>query len=461
MKRMSIDEVASALGARLLKGQTNIEVDRVSTDTRTLRPGDLFVALAGENFDAHNFLDKAVSAGAAALILHREVSGLDPSIPVLLVGDTLESLQQLAAYNRRQFDIPVIGVTGSNGKTTTKDMIAAVLEGSFKTLKTKGNFNNHIGLPLTLLELDHTYRAVVVEMGMRGLGEIDLLASLARPTIGVITNIGETHLERLGTIDNIARAKGEILGHVEQGGLALLNGDNDWVRKAALNFNGQKVFYGFDEKNDVRAMDIATLGNETGFTFIGSGLKEHVIIPVLGRHNVINALAAIAIGLELKIPFERIKEGLANLQLTGMRLEVIDTPQFKIINDAYNANPASMKEALAVLGQLAQDSPSIAVLGNMFELGEREAAGHWEVGEAAASVGISSLITVGDLARNIGDGARSRGMSAEQIYHCNNNLECVEVIGQIAQKGDVILVKGSRGMKMEEIVKALKQRDSH
>lgn len=461
MKIMKVREIVKALNAKLIQGNEGIECSRVSTDTRSLNPGDLFFALVGENFDAHNFLDKAVTAGAGALVLSRAVPGLNSDLPVILVEDTLKALQQLAGYNRRLFNIPVVGITGSNGKTTTKDMVAVVLEQNGRTLKTKANFNNEIGMPMTLLELDETYDAAVVEMGMRGLGEIDLLAGLAQPSAAIITNIGETHLERLGSIENIAKAKSEILAHLDPEGFALLNGDNEWVRKVGAAYRGKKLFYGLLPENDYQAENIEMSSKGVTFTVNSGKIKEEVFIPVLGRHNVINAVAAVAIGLEFGLTIEQIKKGLAQISLTGMRLEVVETPRCKIINDAYNANPASTKEALQVLKEIAgTQARKIAVLGNMFELGEREEAGHFEVGEAAASIGVSELFAVGDLALQIAKGAEFGGMPLAQIHPCKNNIECIEILKQITQPGDVILVKGSRGMKMEEIVKALSIRDS-
>lgn len=467
MKNLSIKEIAGAIGARIIEAEgpkaagagldrpgTGIFCSRVSTDTRTVSPGDLFIALVGERFDAHDFIPQAIDKGAAAVVASRPPAGA-LVVPVLLVDDTLAALQRLAAYNRRQFTLPVVAVTGSNGKTTTKDLIASVLGSRYKTLKTTGNFNNHIGLPLTLLKLDGTYGAAVLEMGMRGLGEIDLLAGIAQPNVAVITNIGETHLERLGSIENIATAKSEVLNHLDPEGTAVLNGDDPWVRKVAGKFKGRVLFYGTGAENDIRVADIKTDGQSSVFTVHYQDRLASVMLPVPGRHNVQNALAAVGVGLVTGLSMDGITAGLAQPELTAMRLEVLEKGPYKIINDAYNANTASVKAALQVLADQAGNRRRVAVLGSMFELGERAQAGHREVGEAAFESGIELLVTVGDLAEYIAKGALAKGMAPEKVFHCRDNEQAMAALKSRITAGDVILVKGSRGMKMEEIVRSL------
>lgn len=467
MKNLSIEEIAGAVGARIIEADTPTAGDaglarqesgifcgQVSTDTRAVAKGDLFIALVGERFDAHDFIPQAIEKGAAAVIVSRPpASAL--AVPVLLVGDTLAALQRLAAYNRRQFNLPVVAVTGSNGKTTTKDLIASVLGRRYKILKTTGNFNNHIGLPLTLLKLDETYEAAVLEMGMRGLGEIDLLAGIAQPTVAVITNIGETHLERLGSVENIAAAKSEVLDHIDQQGTAVLNGDDSWVRKVAGKVRGRVLFYGVETENDIRAADIKTDGMASVFTVHYQDRQAVVELPVPGQHNVLNALAAVGVGLVTGLSLEEAAAGLKQAELTAMRLEVLETGSYKIINDAYNANPASAKAALSVLSDQAGSRRRVAVLGSMFELGERAQAGHCEVGAAAFESGIEMLVTVGDLGEYIAQGALAKGMAPDLVFHCKDNALALELLDTRLKSGDVILVKGSRGMKMEEIVRGL------
>ena len=455
MKKMNLEEIAGAVDARIIGGQTDLYCGRVSTDTRQIASGDLFIALVGERFDAHDFLPQAVEKGAAAVVAG-QLPAEEISVPLLLVEDTLYALQQLAAYNRRQFTLPVVAVTGSNGKTTTKDLIAAVLSRRYKTLRTMGNFNNHIGMPLTLLELDDTYGAAVLEMGMRGLGEIELLASVARPTIAVITNIGETHLERLGSVENIAAAKSEVLQRLHPEGTAILNGDDPWVRKVSGKFKGRILFYGTGADNDIRATDIRGIdGQATTFTVHCLDRQAEIRLPVPGRHNVLNALAAVGVGLVTGLSLEQTAAGLAGAELTGMRLEILETGTYKIINDTYNANPASAKAALDVLADQAGGRRMVAVLGSMFELGERAEPGHREVGAAAAQKGIGLLITVGDLAGYIAKGALEQGLTAEKVIHCEDTAAARAALQERLRDSDVILIKGSRGMKMEEIVQGM------
>ena len=454
MKKMSLMEIAEAIKCRAVIGErTGLLFDKVSTDTRKIKTGDLFVALIGERFDAHEFLAEAINKGAAALILSQEPKG-NLAVPVLLVEDTLKALQALANYNRRQYDIPVIGITGSNGKTTTKDMVAAVLGEKFKTLKTQGNFNNEIGLPLTLLELNETFTAAVIEMGMRGLGEINLLSKLTEPTGVIITSIGETHLERLGSIENIAKAKSEILNHLKESGFAVLNGEDLWIQNIGGEFKGKSYFYGFDSNCDLWAEDIKS-NADGGQTFkVHFGRRtQGFMLPLLGKHNVLNSLAAIMIGLQLGMEPELIARGLANLKLSSMRLEILEGEKFKIINDAYNANPASVKASIGILKDLGQNSSrTIAVLGDMYELGDRTVEGHKEVGRKVAEEGINVLIGVGELASNIVAGAREAGFSDSNLFYCESKDEAAKVLDKIGHFGDVILIKGSRGMKMEELI---------
>ncbi len=459
MKNLSIGEIARAIAARVIGAGPDVYCRQVSTDTRQIAPGDLFVALVGERFDAHDFLPQAVANGAAALVACR-VPGSDPAagsdlgVPVLLVDDTLTALQQLGAYNRQQFSLPVVAVTGSNGKTTTKDLIASVLATRYKTLKTAGNLNNHIGLPLTLLTLDETYGAAVLEMGMRGLGEIDLLASLARPNVAVITNIGEAHLERLGSIENIAQAKSEILNHLDPHGCAVLNGDDPRVRAVAGKYKGRKLFYGLAEGNDIKAGGITSVeGKATAFTVQYQDMQAIIRLPIPGRHNVLNALAAVGVGLVTGLSMVEIAGGLAAPELTAMRLEILQTGKYKVINDAYNANPAAVKAALAVLAEQAGSCRRVAVLGNMFELGVRAESGHREIGAAAFADGVELLVTVGDLAEYIAEEAIVKGMSTAQVFRCKDNSQAIDVLHSSLKAGDVVLVKGSRGMRMEEIVR--------
>ncbi len=451
---VSFGDIARVTGARIVQGSPRSMFSSVSTDTRTTAAGELFFALSGEQHDAHNFLDKAVGAGAGGLVVSRS-SELPPGIPVLLVDDTLKALQSLAASNRARSGAFLIGVTGSTGKTTTKDIIAAVLGSRLTVCKTTGNFNNEIGLPLTLLQIGRDCQAVVAEMAMRGAGEIDALCRIAAPDSAVITAINETHLELLGDISSIAAAKGEILEHIPVEGFALLHGESPFIRREAGRCKGRVIFFGTNPEADIRAENIRPVGGGSSFDVVIGDQRDQYTLPVPGRHNVINALAAIGAGREMGLRDEDIARGLATVALTGMRLEVLSANGIKIINDTYNASPASTGAALQTLAELAGGGRKIAVLGNMLELGPRTPSGHREVGETAAGLPVDYLVTVGDLAGDIHKGATGAGLLPEKAVHCSDNDGVIKVLDKLLGDGDTILVKGSRGMKMEQIVQHL------
>ena len=458
MKSFTAEEIAKALSGELIQGDHKAAFASVSIDSRQIKVGDLFFALVGERFDAHDFIDQAIAGGAGGLVVSRRPGTGAWQRPVILVQDTLEALQALARYNRQHFAGLVIGVTGSNGKTTTKDMIASVLQQKYQTLKTEGNLNNHIGLPLTLLKLDDNYGAAVMEMGMRGLGEIDLLAGIALPDGAVITNIGETHLERLGSVANIARAKGEILDRISEKGFAVLNGDDANVRQQAARCRGKVIFFGTEGDTLIKAAGIkVSNGKSVYFTVITPVGETGITLPVPGCHNVLNALAAVGVGLEAGIPLQDIKSGLEDTMLTSMRLEITEREKVTVINDTYNANPASVKAALQVLADLAGGRRTVAILGDMYELGSRAAAGHGEVGREAAARDVHVLVTVGKLAADMALGASMAVNPPEEIITFNTNAEALKYLPKIIRTGDVVLVKGSRGMKMEEIAESILQ----
>lgn len=451
MKAITVGELYRVIGGRLVQGDENVVISRVSTDSRQIKPGDVFFALRGERFDGHDFVDRAVSGGARAVVVSREVR-VDPGVPVVRVGDTLAGLQALAAYHRRQFAVPVVGITGSSGKTTTKDMVAAVLGSRYQVLNTPGNFNNEIGLPLTLLEFSPEHGAAVVEMAMRAPGEINSLCLLARPTCAVITSIGTAHAERLGSVENIARAKGEILDHISRDGFALLPGDSPHAREQARRCHGRVLFFGLEPGNDIYARDIRREGRGNRFTAVMGDIECEVRLPLPGRHNIMNALAAAGTGLLLGLTPAEVSAGLARVVLSGMRMEVVDGSGITVINDAYNANPDSTCAALQALEEVAAGRRAVAVLGDMLELGEGAAEGHRRVGAAAARHGVALLVTVGELSRHTAEGARGTGLPAGSVVACGDKEQALQVLHRELRPGDVVLVKGSRGMHMEEIV---------
>ncbi|GAW92148.1 UDP-N-acetylmuramoyl-tripeptide--D-alanyl-D-alanine ligase [Calderihabitans maritimus] len=454
---MTFEEAYRVMRGKLLSGDPAAQFRGVSIDSRQIKPGELFFAFPGQRVDGHQFVVEALGKGAAGAVVMRKVHRWPQDKALILVDDTLKAFQSLSRYHRRQFEIPVIGVTGSNGKTTTKDMIASVLAESGPTLKNSANFNNEIGLPLTIFHLSYSHKATVLEMAMRGRGEIAELCYIAQPTGAVITNIGPAHYELLGSLENIARAKGELLEAIPPTGFAVLNGEDQWCIRLASRCRGKVLFYGRGDNADIRALDVRPVtGEGMAFTVRVGTDKESMFIPVLGEHNVLNALAAVGVGYQLGMSLQAIARGLKKVRLSPMRLEkfkgINDT---MIINDAYNANPASTKASLKVLQHLRK-TRAIAVLGNMLELGPLAEQGHREVGETVADLGIDYLFTVGDLAEKIARGALERGMPEEKIRVCRDNQEAWQGLQQLLRPGDVVLIKGSRGMKMEEIADRLR-----
>lgn len=463
MKAMTILEIAQAINGELVQGEGSKCLNSVSIDTRTLKPGDVFFALRGENFDAHHFLKQAVAAGAGALIVAGDDGAASSAAliqasgpPVIRVQDTLAALQKLAGYNRRQHAVPVIGITGSSGKTTTKDMVASVLEQKYKVLKTSGNFNNEVGLPLTLLQMDDTHQVVVLEMAMRAPGEIAFLAGLASPTGAVITNAGEAHIERLGSRENIARAKGELLDHIPENGFAVIHSESPHLPAQAARCRGKIIFFGA-EGDDAYARGIRKESTGNKFNIVYNQEKAEIFVPVAGLHNVCNALAAAVVGKEMGLDWGEISKGLAQTKFSSMRMEIVNAGGVTVINDAYNANPSSATAALHALREMAGQRRSIAVLGNMLELGDEAARGHRKVGRVAAMCAVKYLFTVGDLAEYVARGAKESGMPRSHIKVCGNNQEALHELKSIIFPGDMVLVKGSRGMHMEEIVAGLLQ----
>lgn len=447
-------ELAEICRGTLLQGSDEVTFSGVSIDSRTIKNGDVFFAIKGEKFDGHSFIEAAFNGGAAGAVVS---SGSIKATgrPLILVEDTLEAFQHLSAWWRRKFSCPLVAITGSSGKTTTKDILASLLAVTANVHCNTGNHNNEIGVPLTLLGLKEEHGVCVLEMGMRGLGEIESLCDLARPTAGIITNVGSTHFGRLGSAANIARAKGELAASLPPDGFIMLNADNQWSPYISSLTQASIYMFGLGGKADVRASDLDFSPERTEFTLNAFGVSKRLIMPLRGEHNVYNCLAAIGVYLLLGFSEDRLQEGLNSLSITGMRLEEIPGMKgSKIINDAYNANPSSMLASLNVLKQM-EGSRKIAVLGDMFELGNIAEREHRRVGEAVSQAGVDLLVTTGNLAAYISDEALVRGMEKNRVFHVSSVEEAAEFLKKIIDMGDVVLVKGSRGMKMESIVTAL------
>ncbi|PKM79399.1 MAG: UDP-N-acetylmuramoyl-tripeptide--D-alanyl-D-alanine ligase [Firmicutes bacterium HGW-Firmicutes-13] len=457
MDALNFEEIIKTTGGELLQGSTAVPITGFSIDTRTLNEGEVFVALKGEQTDGHEYVLKALEKGASgALVSHlNEGEDLPLDKVIIRVEDPLKALQQAAKYYREKFPVRVIGVTGSSGKTTTKDLIAGILSTRFNILKTEGNLNNHLGLPLMLFKLKRKHQMAVLEMGMSGRGEIRLLADLSHPEIGVITNIGEAHFELLGSVEAIAEAKGELLEVMNSKGTAILNGDDYRLRRMANKFKGQVIFYGLGKEVDCRGFDLVLEGRSTSFKVLIGNRKEEFTVPFPGEHNVYNALAAISCGLHVGLTAQEIRRGLADFKLSGMRMEIFETPgKVTVINDAYNANLSSTRASLKTLALMGRGSRLTAVLGDMLELGSIAEESHREIGRYAASLGINNLLAVGELMKFAVEEAQTAGLSS--FWHFARQNELKEKLREILQPGDYVLVKGSRGMKMENIVEYLK-----
>ncbi|MBR2179568.1 MAG: UDP-N-acetylmuramoyl-tripeptide--D-alanyl-D-alanine ligase [Selenomonadaceae bacterium] len=429
----------------------------IVTDSRKITEGSLFIALKGEIFNGEDFAVEAVNKGAAGVIVSTDCpkEKLPENGLVLKVSDTLAAYQSFARAWRDNFNIPIVAITGSNGKTTTKDLTAAALSRLGDIQKTSKNYNNEIGVPLTLLGLNESHKAAVVEVGMRGLHQIDALAEVVKPTIGIVINVTETHIELLGSIENIALAKSEMVTSIKRGGLVILNADDPNVLamkdKAA---EGVKVLtFGIDHEADLQAFDIETDSITT--TFKVRGIADYTFkISLLGRHNVLNALAAICAALESGLSCEDIQAGFEELETTAMRFQVIEKDGLTIINDAYNAAPASMRASLKTTADLAKGR-KIAVLGDMLELGDISESAHREVGRETAKVGFDFLITLGTLAKFIAAGAEDAGLDAERVLSFETHEDAAEALKGIIKTGDTVLFKASRGMKLEKVLELI------
>ncbi len=471
MEDLTFEEIIKVTRGKLLQGNIHYLPSGFSIDTRTLEPGEVFVALKGERTDGHNYLGEAFQRGASGALVSYPPAGekIPEGFVLIQVNNPLKALQDTAAYYRRKLPVRIIGVTGSSGKTTTKDLIAGVLQKRFYTLKTQGNLNNELGFPLMLLKLTPEHQVAVLEMGMSALEEIRFLARLSNPEVGVITNIGEAHYEILGSREAIAQAKGELLQELGPKGTAILNGDDSRQQMLAEQFPGKVIYYGLKNGSQVRGFDLKPVQEKgdwgTVFTVFIEGRREELFIPLPGEHNVYNALAAVACGLYMGLSPGEIRQGLGECCLSVMRMDIQETPWgITIINDAYNANFSSTMASLKTLSQVGQGRRCIAVLGDMLELGDIQEECHREVGREAARLGLHCLLGMGPLMALAVEAAQEKGLK-EARYFTEHASLCWELL-EILRPGDYVLVKGSRGMKMEKIVEYLKNiskesRNSH
>lgn len=463
MKQIYVKDVVRLCKGEILIGDENETLVDFARDTREVKDGDIFLGIKGENFDGNLYFKEALKNGAKVCILQKESikDKIDKSAiekeysdrTIVIVEDTIKALQELATYKRSLYNIPVIGITGSVGKTSTKDIIASVMSKKYNVLKTLGNYNNQIGLPLTILRLkDHD--AMVVEMGMSELGEISNLTKIARPTVAVITNVGTAHIGNLGSRENILKAKLEILEGLQENGTLIINNDNDMLHDWNKNNHNNKfnvVTFGLENKSDIMAKDVKTSENGSTYKIDINNKTYNVNVSVGGAHFVLNSLCAIAVGNLFNIKMEDILQGTANFELTKRRMEIHKNKMgATIINDCYNANYDSMKAALDYLGNISTNR-RIAVLGDMLELGEFSKMLHEKVGEEVVKNKIDILLTVGNMSKYISKKAQEEGLRKDKIYVCKNNEEAIEILENKIQEGDAILLKASNGMNFQEI----------
>ena len=450
MKAFTLQEAAAALGLPQMQAQATLA--DVCTDTRKIQPGSLFVCLRGERFDGHSFASQAAQLGAAALLVDHPV---DADVPQLVVTDTGKALLQLAGWYRRRFQLPVVGLTGSVGKTTTKEFIALVLGAKYNTLKTQGNLNNEIGVPQMLFRLEDSHTAAVIEMGMNHFGEISRLTRAVAPTVGLITNIGVSHIENLGSRAGILQAKLEILEGMAPDAPLIVNMDNDMLRTVKLGDRPLLTFAIDDQSADFTATDIAEQGSTTTFTVHHTTFTQPVTIPAVGIHNVYNALAAMAVGYVTGVDPAAAASALANYVPAGMRQNLVQVGGVQVIEDCYNASPDSMRAALQTLGKLPVHR-RYAVLGAMLELGDYAKEAHTQVGKMAAENGIDGVLAYGADAAYIVEAAKQAGLENARLFDTKEAL--AQSLAQQVQPGDGVLFKGSRGMHLEDVMHTVYER---
>ncbi|MDK0564897.1 UDP-N-acetylmuramoyl-tripeptide--D-alanyl-D-alanine ligase [Clostridium perfringens] len=450
MLELNLQEIVKATKGALLKEADVKEIKAVSTDTRKIEEGTMFIALKGENFNGNNYVLDAFNKGAKIAIVDEvkcDLNELKEDVALIKVENTGRALMDLAKFYREKLGLKVVGITGSAGKTSTKDLVAAVLSDKYKVFKTKGNFNNEIGLPLMILELDSTYDVAILEMGMRGLGQIRELAEIASPDLGIITNIGISHIEILKTRENILKAKMEIATFFDKNNTLVVCGNDDFL--GALPEAEYKIVKtGVGENFEIGAKNIALEELSSKFTVYDGEKEEEFSLDMPGEHNISNLMLGIAIAKELGVSFEEMKRGLKNIEATSMRLELIKKDGFSILNDCYNSSPVAVKSAIDVMKNI-EGKRRIAVLGTMRELGHKSEEAHEEIGKYAKENGIEKVLCFGDFSENIkeeyGEGCT--------VY--KNKEELINDLLNIICEGDIILVKASRSLKFEEITKAL------
>lgn len=453
MQKLTVSEIVKATAGILISGVGDAEITGVKIDSRIAEKGDLFVPLIGENGDGHDYIEKAIANGASAVIAHKDIQ-LCADTAVVKVNDTLKALGDIARFYKEKYDLPTVSVTGSVGKTTTKDLIQSAMQKVKNTVKTRDNYNNNIGVPLTVFTIEEEHEAAVIELGMNHFGEIDYLVSIANPDIAVITNIGMSHIENLGSRDGIFKAKMEITNRFDGHNVLILNGDDKYLNTVSKNKSYKVIKYGIvNPECDVCAKDIQSNGlYGTKFIAVADGKEYTVNVPIPGEHNVYNALAAICVCKELGIDIKCAIEGIANPDLTANRLEIEEVNNKTLIKDYYNASPDSIRAALKILSY-AKDGRKVAILGDVLEMGDYARDEHYKLGTAVAENNIDLLITAGDNAKYIADGAKDKGFLNAVSFKTTD--EAAEYVKDNLSDNDAVLIKASHGMNFGKIYDAI------
>jgi UDP-N-acetylmuramoyl-tripeptide--D-alanyl-D-alanine ligase len=461
----TIDDILEATKGELAAGEASAHFENISIDSRNITQKDLFVAVKGKSHDGHLFIDDVLAKGVRGIVLDRKKFSQEftrtnkdrilNDTCWFLVEDTIRALGDLAAFHRQRFSIPVVCITGSNGKTTTKEMTAQVLGQKFNTLKTSGNLNNEFGVPLTIFQMSHSHEAAVIELGMNHPGEILRLSEICRPDIGVITNIASAHLEGLGSIENVMSAKGELIENIKSDGAIVLNGDDTYSLRLGSNASRRVTFFGQSIYADIRAIDISKKEAATVFTLELPNENISVTIKAPGQFMVLNALAAAAVGYLSGLGADEIKAGIEAFTPVKGRMEVKESRLgFHIIDDSYNANPGSMEAAIKALVSLKGGNKGVLVAGDMLELGKDARRLHENIGQFAVQAGVDGFFLTGEYADDLKKGAQSQGM-ADQDITIGDKTELMKALVECIGPDDWVLVKGSRGARMEEIVRQL------
>ncbi|MBE7027523.1 MAG: UDP-N-acetylmuramoyl-tripeptide--D-alanyl-D-alanine ligase [Ruminococcaceae bacterium] len=452
MKALKVSDIVKATKGKLLSGNENILVTEISTDSRKAVEGSLFVPLSGEKFDGHNFLDAAIGNGASAVITHKgQVPQNAGDTAVICVDDTLRALGNIAEFYRSLFKIDCVAITGSVGKTTTKEMCALVLSEKYNVHKNKGNFNNEIGVPLTVFALEGEHEILISEMGMSGFGEIDRISKIVKPSVVVMTNIGMSHIEFLGSQENIFKAKSEFMRNADRDIIVIINGDDNILLSHKCDLGKNVITVGIENKAcDIVAENILSTAEGISFTVKkSSGMKFDVNLPAPGKHNVYNALSAIAVAEVKNVPFDKVQEAFLGFIPDSMRMCVMEENDYTLINDCYNAAPDSMEAALSVLK--SYNRRKVAILGDIACLGDFSLDAHKAVGAKVCENDVDVLVTIGMEAKNIAFGAEENGMNKDNIYSFETVDEAISQIRDIIKKGDIILIKASRVMQLERV----------